>query len=240
MQEVGNPQTPHSVVAVDYNFGLRVELVQTAGDITHRHMDRVRELNQRHFFGLADIEQHEVFTSVSFGLEFVNGNFERHQILFFGFDDRTAGLILDNGPLPGKVGGMDLTTQKEANMAESERYQKGAAKMKELFGVEPRPGSMHEDFLDITVKNLFGDVWGRDGLAIQERSMITMAALTVLGRDPELKVHIRGALNIGVSRDKINEIMIHLAHYGGWPVGVNGLRLAKQVFDSIDEKKPKS
>ena len=125
-------------------------------------------------------------------------------------------------------------------MADSERYQKGAAKMKELFGAEPRPGSMHEDFLDITVKNLFGDIWGRDGLAIQERSLITMAALTVLGRDPELKVHIRGALNIGISRDKINEIMIHLAHYGGWPVGVNGLRLAKQVFDSIDEKKAKS
>ena len=90
-------------------------------------------------------------------------------------------------------------------MADSERYQKGAAKMKELFGAEPRPGSMHEDFLDITVKNLFGDIWGRDGLAIQERSMITLAALTVLGRDPELKVHIRGALNIGISRDKINE-----------------------------------
>ena len=69
-------------------------------------------------------------------------------------------------------------------MADSERYKKGAAKMKELFGVEPRPGMMHEDFLNITVENLFGDVWGRDGLAIQERSMITMAALTVLGRDP--------------------------------------------------------
>ena len=125
-------------------------------------------------------------------------------------------------------------------MADSERYEKGAAKMKELFGAEPRPGSMHEDFLDITVKNLFGDIWGRDGLEIQERSMITMAALTVLGRDPELKVHIRGALNIGISREKINEIMIHLAHYGGWPVGVNGLRLAKEVFESMIRRRPKA
>jgi len=121
-------------------------------------------------------------------------------------------------------------------MAESERYQKGAAKMKELFGAEPRPGMMQNDFLNITVENLFGDIWGRPGLETHERSMITVAALTVLGRSPELKVHIRRALNVGLSREKIQEIMIHLAHYGGWPVGVNGLRIAQEVFDSIDKK----
>ena len=122
-------------------------------------------------------------------------------------------------------------------MARSERYEKGVAKMKELFGVEPRPGMMHEDFLQITVENLFGDIWNRPGLELKERSMITVAALTVLGREPELRGHIRGALNIGISREKINEMMIHLAHYGGWPVGVNGLRIAKEVFDDIDKKK---
>lgn len=121
-------------------------------------------------------------------------------------------------------------------MAESERWQKGAAKMKELFGAEPRSGMMQEDFLKITVENLFGDVWGRPGLETRERSMITVAALTVLARERELKVHLRGALNVGISREKINEIMIHLAHYGGWPVGVNGLRIAKEVFDEIDAK----
>lgn len=121
-------------------------------------------------------------------------------------------------------------------MAESERYQKGAAKMKELFGAEPRPGMMQNDFLNITVENLFGDIWGRPGLETRERSMITVAALTVLARSPELKVHIRGALNVGISREKIQEIMIHLAHYGGWPVGVNGQRIAQEVFDSIDKK----
>jgi 4-carboxymuconolactone decarboxylase len=121
-------------------------------------------------------------------------------------------------------------------MAKSERWDKGAAKMKELFGAEPRPGMMHEDFLQITVENLFGDIWNRPGLELRERSMITVAALTVLARERELKVHLRGALNAGISREKINEIMIHLAHYGGWPVGVNGLRIAKEVFDEIDSK----
>ena len=108
-------------------------------------------------------------------------------------------------------------------MAKSERFQKGAAKMKELFGAEPQPGMMQEDFLNITVENLFGDIWNRPGLELRERSMITVAALTVLARERELKTHLRGALNAGISREKINEIMIHLAHYGGWPVGVNGL-----------------
>jgi 4-carboxymuconolactone decarboxylase len=122
-------------------------------------------------------------------------------------------------------------------MAKSERHEKGVAKMKELFGVEPRPGMMHEDFLQITVENLFGDIWNRPGLELKERSMITVAALTVLGREPELRGHLRGALNIGISREKINEMMIHLAHYGGWPVGVNGLRIAKEVFEDIDKKK---
>jgi 4-carboxymuconolactone decarboxylase len=121
-------------------------------------------------------------------------------------------------------------------MAKSERWDKGAAKMKELFGSEPRPGTMHEDFLQITVENLFGDIWNRPGLELRERSLITVAALTVLARERELKVHLRGALNAGISREKINEIMIHLAHYGGWPVGVNGLRIAKEIFDEIDSK----
>ncbi len=121
-------------------------------------------------------------------------------------------------------------------MAESERWQKGVAKMKELFGREPQPGMMQEDFLKVTVENLFGDIWNRPGLELRERSMITIAALTVLAREREMKVHIRGGLNAGISREKINEMMIHLAHYGGWPTGVNGLRIAKEVFDEVDAK----
>jgi 4-carboxymuconolactone decarboxylase len=121
-------------------------------------------------------------------------------------------------------------------MKDAERWKKGAAKMKELFGREPQPGMMHDGFLDVTVENLFGDIWTRPGLELKERSMITVAALTVLARERELKTHLRGALNAGISREKINEIMIHLAHYGGWPTGVNGLRIAKELFDEMDAK----
>jgi 4-carboxymuconolactone decarboxylase len=122
-------------------------------------------------------------------------------------------------------------------MTNSERHQKGVARMKELFGVEPQRGGRHPDFQDITIENLFGDIWNRPGLELRERSMITCAALTVLGREAQLRVHLRGALNVGISRETINEMMIHLAHYGGWPVGVNGLRVAGEVFDEIDKAK---
>ena len=122
-------------------------------------------------------------------------------------------------------------------MAKSERYQRGAAKMKELFGAEPQPGMMQEDFLQVSVEHLFGDIWTRPGLELKERSMITLAALTVLGREQQLKTHLRGAANIGISREKVTEIMIHLAHYGGWPVAVNGLRIVGEVFDEKDKEK---
>ena len=118
-------------------------------------------------------------------------------------------------------------------MAKSERYKKGAATMETLFGAMPKPGVFQEDFLDITVENLFGDIWNRPGLELRERSMITLSALTVLGREPEMKAHVRGALNIGISRATLEEMMIHLAHYGGWPVGVAGLRIVREVAEEM-------
>ena len=121
-------------------------------------------------------------------------------------------------------------------MEKSERWEKGAAKMKQLFGHGPIPSLMSPDFQKITVENLFGDIWNRPGLELRDRSMITVAALTVLGREPELKIHLRGALHVGISREMINEMMIHLAHYGGWPVGVSGWRVAKEVFEEIDNQ----
>ena len=63
--------------------------------------------------------------------------------------------------------------------------------------------------------------------------MITLSALTVLGREPEMKAHVRGALNIGISRATLEEMMIHLAHYGGWPVGVAGLRIVREVAEEM-------
>src|SRR5262249_11696013 len=133
----------------------------------------------------------------------------------YSLDERIVGLIVDNQPRARKGSGSSPHSKEEHPMKDAERWKKGAAKMKELFGREPQPGMMHEGFLDVTEENLFGDIWTRPGLELKERSMITVAALTVLARERELKTHLRGTLNAGISREKINEIMIHLAHYGG-------------------------
>lgn len=115
-------------------------------------------------------------------------------------------------------------------MAESERYKKGAEVMEKIFGRPLKPGAMQEDFMKLTVENLFGDVWSRPGLELQERSMITVSALAILGREAELKIHLFGARNLGISREKVEEMMMHLAHYGGWPVAATGMRLVDDVY----------
>jgi len=119
-------------------------------------------------------------------------------------------------------------------MSEPTRFEKGLAVLGKLFGPSVPRAKMQEDFRQITVEHLFGNIWSRPGLELQERSMITLTALLVLGREAELRLHLRGARNLGISRAKIEEIMIHLAHYGGWPVAASGLRVLDEVFAAMD------
>ena len=119
-------------------------------------------------------------------------------------------------------------------MSEPSRLEKGTAVIQKLFGSAAARVTMPPDFRRITVENLFGDVWSRPGLALEERSMITLAALIVLGREAELRIHFRGARNLGIARAKIEEILIHLAHYGGWPVAASGFRVLDEVFAAMD------
>lgn len=86
------------------------------------------------------------------------------------------------------------------------------------------------DFWKVTQEHIFGEIWSRPGLALRDRSIITMVALIVLAKPDELKGHMGYALNIGISKEEILEMIMHVAHYAGWPAGVNALRVAKEVF----------
>ncbi len=119
-------------------------------------------------------------------------------------------------------------------MTDNDRRARGEALARKMWGRVPQGDEVSRDLIDITVEHLFGDIWSRPGLAPRDRSMITCAALAVTGRDPQLKAHLKGALANGVTREEIGEMMIHLSHYGGWPAGVAGLRIAKEVFDEAD------
>jgi len=76
---------------------------------------------------------------------------------------------------------------------------------------------------EITQNLLFGDIWQRETLTPRERSLITLACLTALGRDAQLAWHIRFAGENGVSRAELSELFTHLAFYAGWPAAVCAL-----------------
>lgn len=84
---------------------------------------------------------------------------------------------------------------------------------------------------DYTTKVLFGDVWKRPGLSPRDRSLITVASLVSLYRTNELPVHLRKALDNGVSKDELIELVTHLAFYSGWPTASSALSIAQRVFE---------
>jgi 4-carboxymuconolactone decarboxylase len=78
---------------------------------------------------------------------------------------------------------------------------------------------------------LFGDVWERPGLSKRDRSLITVATLVALYRTNELPFHLKRALENGVSRDELVELITHLAFYAGWPTASSAVTSARRVFE---------
>jgi 4-carboxymuconolactone decarboxylase len=146
--------------------------------------------------------------------------------------------MIDHTLLSSAVAGMmsDLThlTNGASTMTDDERYAQGIEIMKQLFGEVPKASEVHEDLMEVATRNLFGDIWTRPHMEIRERSMVTCALLAALGRDQQLKGHMKGALNVGISRETMKELMLHVAHYAGFSSGVQGLSMAKEVFDELD------
>jgi 4-carboxymuconolactone decarboxylase len=83
----------------------------------------------------------------------------------------------------------------------------------------------------LTSEVLYNDIWERPGLSKRDRSLITVATLMATYRTDQLRLHIGKALDNGVTRDEISELITHIAFYGGWPTAANAVMVAKQVFD---------
>lgn len=80
----------------------------------------------------------------------------------------------------------------------------------------------------------WGDVWNRPGLERRDRSMINLAMLTALNRPHELKIHVRGALNNGVTKEEIQEILLQTAIYCGVPAALDSFRVASAAINEIE------
>lgn len=117
-------------------------------------------------------------------------------------------------------------------------YEKGLATRRQVMGEDfvasalagvtdfTRPMQEH-----ITAK-AWGDVWQRPGLDLKTRSLITVAMLTALGKQHELKGHLRGALNNGATPAELQEVLLHAAVYCGVPTAVEAFRTAADVIES--------
>lgn len=100
----------------------------------------------------------------------------------------------------------------------------GKAVIDSLAGIAPDLGRYIVEFA-------FGDIYARDGLSLQERELVTIASLlTAGGCEPQLRVHLNGALNVGVPPQKIVEALIHCVPYVGFPRVLNAVSTAKEVF----------
>lgn len=83
---------------------------------------------------------------------------------------------------------------------------------------------------EITDNVLFGDVWERPGLSPRDRSLITVATLIALYRTNELPFHLKKAIDNGVTREELAELITHLAFYAGWPPASTAVMIAREVF----------
>ena len=123
-----------------------------------------------------------------------------------------------------------------------DRYERGLEKLKEVDGkagetVIEGLKDIAPDLARYVIEFPFGDIYSRPGLDLKSREIAAVAALTALGTaTPQLKVHINGALNVGLSRQEVVEIIIQMVVYAGFPAALNGMFTAKEVFQERDKK----
>lgn len=89
---------------------------------------------------------------------------------------------------------------------------------------------------ELVTKYCWGEVWGREGLARRDRSLLNLGMIAALNRPHELKLHVRGALNNGLTREEIREVFLQVAIYCGVPASLDSFRVAREVFAEEDAK----
>ncbi|WOX13674.1 carboxymuconolactone decarboxylase family protein [Streptomyces sp. N50] len=96
--------------------------------------------------------------------------------------------------------------------------------------LDMRDGKLGEDLVEIGLSTVWGALWGREGLAPRDRSLVTLGILIALGAETELKTHVRVALTNGVTRDELAEILYHSAGYTGFPRAVAARAAAREAL----------
>ena len=122
------------------------------------------------------------------------------------------------------------------------RFKEGLAVRKNVLGadyVDTAFQNADGDPISVEVQEMvtefgWGVVWTRPGLSLKIRSMLNLAMLTALNRPHEFETHLKGAINNGVTKDEIKEILFQSAVYCGWPAAIDSFRIAKRIFAEIN------
>ena len=122
------------------------------------------------------------------------------------------------------------------NRSKKERYDSGLKTRREVLGAEWVDKAMagvddfNREFTELLNTYCWNDVWNRPGLPRKMRSVLNLGMLVALGKEHELKLHIRGALTNGLTKDEIKEVLLQTAIYCGVPAAVVAFRCAREVF----------
>jgi 4-carboxymuconolactone decarboxylase len=127
-------------------------------------------------------------------------------------------------------------------MDEKERYQKGLQTRREVLGKEhvdraqANLSEFNAAFQEFITRYAWGEIWERAGLTRRERSLVTLAILVALNREPEFRMHVRAALNNGVTTEEIREVLIHAGIYCGLPAANAAIQAAEQVIKETKDR----
>ena len=119
-------------------------------------------------------------------------------------------------------------------------FEKGMQVRRDMFGPAGADDKLAQatDFTrpleELVTRYCFGETWTRPGLDRRTRSMLTLAILTALGKPNQLRVHVRGAIANGVTREEIREVLLHTIAYAGIPAGVEAFGAAAEVLADLD------
>ncbi len=123
-------------------------------------------------------------------------------------------------------------------MDERQRYEEGMKVRRKVLGDVHVDASLknrndfNEAFQDLITRYAWGEIWTRPGMPKETRSMLTLAMMVALNREEELRMHLRAALNNGVTREQIREVLLQTAIYCGVPAANSAFHIAEEVFSS--------
>lgn len=123
-------------------------------------------------------------------------------------------------------------------------FDQGLATRREVLGADYVDASIKKatdfniDMQELVTQYCWGDVWNRPGLDRKTRSFLNLAMITALNRPHELKLHVRGAINNGLTQDEVKEVFLQAAIYCGVPAAIDSFRVASEVFNEMTSAAP--